>query len=339
VSDGRRWRQRPQGSNWGEFGDDDQVGRLNALTAERVRAAAAEVRAGLVFSLSLPLDYPGERTLTPHRFPPRIASIERKGRRYFNYSYAQENPTWRDVVSDDWVALSTQYSTQWDGLAHVGQLFDADGDGEAEAVYYNGYRAGVEVLAPEDRGASTHCALGIDRAAAKGIQARGVMVNLASRYGRERKLVGGAELKSILSDDGVRVEDGDIVCLYTGFADLVLEMNRSPDPDRLHTSCAVLDGTDPELLDWISSCGLVAIAADNYAVEAVPPRPDRPVGVLLPLHEHCLFKLGIHLGELWYLRDLATWLRANKRNRFLLTASPLRLPGAVGSPVTPIATV
>ena len=60
---------------------------------------------------------------------------------------------------------------------------------------------------------------------------------------------------------------------------------------------------------------------------------------ILPLHHPCRFKLGIPLGELWYLRDLAAWLHENGRNRFMLTAPPLRLPGAVGSPVTPIATV
>jgi hypothetical protein len=42
---------------------------------------------------------------------------------------------------------------------------------------------------------------------------------------------------------------------------------------------------------------------------------------------------------MWHLTPLADWLRANKRNRFLLTAPPLRLPGAVGSPATPVATV
>jgi hypothetical protein len=45
------------------------------------------------------------------------------------------------------------------------------------------------------------------------------------------------------------------------------------------------------------------------------------------------------LGELWLLTPLADWLRANRRYRFLLTAPPLRLPGAVGSPATPVATV
>jgi len=82
------------------------------------------------------------------------------------------------------------------------------------------------------------------------------------------------------------------------------------------------------------------LIADNYGVEAVPSLPgagDCHAG--LPLHEHCLFKLGCNLGELWYLHELATWLRAHKRSRFLLTAPPLRLPGAVGSPATPVATV
>jgi len=42
---------------------------------------------------------------------------------------------------------------------------------------------------------------------------------------------------------------------------------------------------------------------------------------------------------MWYLTELATWLRQHKKKRFLLTGPPLRLPGAVGSPATPIATV
>jgi kynurenine formamidase len=59
----------------------------------------------------------------------------------------------------------------------------------------------------------------------------------------------------------------------------------------------------------------------------------------MPLHEHCLFKHGVHLGEIWYLTELAQWLRQHHRNRFLLTAPPLRLPGAVGSPAAAVATV
>jgi kynurenine formamidase len=119
-----------------------------------------------------------------------------------------------------------------------------------------------------------------------------------------------------------------------------MDMGGDPDPDVLHTACSVLDGRDPQLLQWISDTNIVALCADNYAVEGHPAKPaNSECCAMLPLHEHCLFKLGIPLAELWYLTELAHWLRDNRRNRFLLTAPPLRLPGAVGSPVTPVATV
>ena len=81
------------------------------------------------------------------------------------------------------------------------------------------------------------------------------------------------------------------------------------------------------------------LVADNYGVETVPSKPGSGSHAMLPLHEHCLFKLGVNLGELWHLSPLAAWLRQNGRSRFFLTAPPLRLPGAVGSPATPVATV
>ena len=102
---------------------------------------------------------------------------------------------------------------------------------------------------------------------------------------------------------------------------------------------AVLDGSDPALLEWITSSGIAAICADNYAVENLDRELEPDCCSKLPLHLHCLFKLGLPLAELWYLKDLADWLHSRGRNRFLLTAPPLRLPGAIGSPVTPVATV
>ena len=107
----------------------------------------------------------------------------------------------------------------------------------------------------------------------------------------------------------------------------------------LETSCTGLDGNDARLQQWVSETRLVALISDNYAVEL----HDNPLApgqcAMLPLHQHCLFKTGVNLGEIWRLSELADWLRANNRSRFLLTAPPLRLPGAVGSPATPIATV
>ena len=59
----KRWNVRPDGSNWGNFGQGDEIGRLNLLTPERRLAAMAEVKEGVVFCLSLPLDLPGGNIL------------------------------------------------------------------------------------------------------------------------------------------------------------------------------------------------------------------------------------------------------------------------------------
>jgi kynurenine formamidase len=214
-------------------------------------------------------------------------------------------------------------------------------------VYYNGYRAQQDVKGPHemaqgccDGGHQSHAdALGIENMAVHGMQGRGVLVDLARHFGRERKLIGYEELAAVMAQDGVTVERGDFLVLRTGFAELVTEMGGNPDPQVLHHTCPVLNGRDQQLLEWITDSGIAAICADNYAVEAYPAPDVAGRKSILPLHHHCLFKLGIPLGELWYLRDLAAWLQENGRNRFMLTAPPLRLPGAVGSPVTPVATV
>ncbi|WP_407525463.1 cyclase family protein [Methylobacterium oryzisoli] len=339
-----RWRRRPEGSTWGDWGPEDEIGRLNLLTPEKVRQGVAEVREGLTFCLSLPLDYPGGNVLNPRRHPPRLTpTVRANGRPNMNFPVCEEVPDATDVISDDVAVLHLQYSTQWDGLCHVGSLFDADGDGAAEPVYYNGFRAGTDITGPSkpgDAGAPSRArALGIERLAERGMQGRGVMIDLRAHLGEARRAVGYDTLRGILDADGVVIEPGDMVCLHTGFADRLLGMDRAPDPETVHALGAGLDGRDARLLDWITDTGLCALIADNYAVEAYPAGPMRGCCATLPLHEHCLFKLGVNLGELWHLTPLATWLRAHGRSRFLLTAPPLRLPGAVGSPTTPIATV
>ncbi len=339
----QRWVNRPEGSTWGDFGADDQAGRINLLTPDKVRRAAEEIREGLNFCLSLPLDYPGGNILNPRRHPPELGPTFHGDDAFVNYPLENADPANNDVVSDDQARIWLQYSTQWDSLAHVGAWFDADGDGEPEKVYYNGYRAGEHVVGPNDpAGGGKHlgaAALGIDNFAVKPIQGRGVLIDLLGHFGRARKAVGFDDLQRVMETDGVAVEEGDILLLRTGFTEMVLEMNKRPDKDLLDRSCATLDGRDDRLLQWISDSGIAAIGADNYAVEEFPARPREGRRPALPIHEHCLFKLGLPLGELWYLKELAEWFKAEGRNRCFLTAPPLRLPRAVGSPATPIATV
>lgn len=345
----QRWKQRPPGSNWGDFGPDDQRGRMNWVTREKVLQGVAEVKEGRTFCLSLPLDYPGGNALNPRRNPPRQFATLRAGKQNFCYPFANDNPLHTDVVCDDVVLLTLQYSTQWDSFAHIGSRFDADGDGKAEMVFYNGFRAGEHIKpAAENPQAESWAkfegaradALGIENLAEHGAQGRGVMIDLHAHFGRSRHAVSYDDLMRILDADRIAIEQGDMVCLYTGFADVILELRKNPDPQLLHHTCSGLDGRDERLLQWITDSGLAVLIADNYAVEIIPSRPFKPIEhAAMPLHEHCLFKNGIHLGEIWYLTELARWLREHGRNRFLLTAPPLRLPGAVGSPATPVATV
>ncbi len=345
-----RWKQRPEGSTWGDFGESDQLGRLNLLTPEKVKQGVAEVIEGATFCLSLPLDCPGGNTLNPFRFPPVLHPTLRKGRDTVCYELRDDLPDVTDVYNDDAAVVFLQYSTQWDSLGHLGSLFDADESGALRPTFYNGFRGpenfstapgekSAPSVAPLSQQITRIDALHVANMAEQGVQGRGVLVDLEAHFGSERQWIGFDELSHVIKVDGIEIERGDILCLHTGFARTVLEAHGRPSAELFGRVGGVLDGRDRSLLDWISDSEIACIAADNYAVEGLPSKPGVGTHAYLPLHEHCLFKLGVHLGELWYLSELARWLHDHRRNRFLLTAPPLRLPGAVGSPVTPIATV
>lgn len=98
------------------------------------------------------------------------------------------------------------------------------------------------------------------------------MIDLEAHYGRARKLVGYQDLTQVLERDRVVIEQGDMVCLRTGFAQVLLEMDRSPDPTVVHNVCAGLDGRDDRLQQWVTDSG--ACRPDFHcAVEMVPARP------------------------------------------------------------------
>lgn len=335
-----KWVNRPEGSNWGDFGEDDQLGTLNHIGVEERLAAASEIREGLAFCLSLPLDLPGKLTLNPRRKPPRLAPTFLGDTPYINYPLSETDPLLKDVLSDDQVVLSTQYSTQWDSLAHVGALFDADGDGVAERCYYNGHRADEDVLGAGVEGEHGSYArrLSVCEMARTPVQGRGVLIDFVRYLGTGRTIVGRKLLEEVIAAQDVEIRKGDILLLRTGYAEALQDMQDDPDAERLDRTGAVLDGTDSDLHQWITDSRISAIAADNYAVEN-PHTDPHACCLRLPLHHHCLFKLGLPLAELWDLRALSGALEARGRTAVFLTAPPLFLPGAIGSPVTPVATI
>lgn len=337
----KRWKIRPENSNWGDFGEDDQIGRLNLITPEIRRQAASEVKEGIAFCLSIPLDLPGGNLLVSNRMPPSRSIAEKDGRPFVNFPFCCDNPQWNDIASDDAITIFTQYSTQWDALSHVGYEFDADGDGVAEVVYYNGYRGGKDIMGPSPDAEAGARHLGIENMAETCVQGRGVMVDLLARFGSDRKFVGYDDLMRVIEADGVNIEQGDMLCLHTGWTTAVVARKDTLDTQLLHESHVVLDGADEKLLRWIDDSQISALIADNFAVEGFQneSRDGSANFPALPLHRRCIVELGIHLGELWHLSELNNWLKVHGRSRFLLTAPPLRLPGSFGSPLTPVATV
>lgn len=336
----QKWTQRPPGSNWGDFGPDDQLGRLNHLTPENTLQAAQEIKVGKRFCLSLPLNVPATNATNPRRHPPEFRPIVRDGHVAFNLPFDTFAPGNTNVVSDEAATIWMQHSSQWDSFGHVGGLFDANGDGVDEPIQYNGHSI-LDAQGKARWGEVGAWNLGIEHMARHGFQGRGVMVNLKLHYGETSHAVGYDDLMRMLEADKVTVEQGDILCIYTGYADLLLAMGADVPGNLPKTHCSAFDGWDDRLLQWIDDSGVVALTCDNRAVEFEHDglKPGTTRGPGLPIHELCLFKLGIHLGEMWYFTELAEWLDANDRYRFFLTAPPLHLPGAVGSPANAIATV
>ena len=85
---------------------------------------------------------------------------------------------------------------------------------------------------------------------------------------------------------------------------------------------------------WMHAKQIAAVASDNYAVEVRPA--EIPV-FRSPFHACAIPNMGLTLGEIFYLEDLAADCAADGRYAFLLVAPPLPVTGGVGTPINPYA--
>jgi kynurenine formamidase len=291
--------------NWGVFGEDDEVGTLNFLCPGCRRRAAAEVLTGELLALSMPLDQPSP-SLVETRAP-----------------YRHEVATRRSGRDDALHNFYLQGSSQWDGLQHIRYR---------EFGYYNGLS---EADLDEGR-------LGIDRAARHGILTRGVLADVAgylASIGRPIEATARCAIDAELLDrtlawQGVVVESGDIVLVRTGWLGWYQGL---AERERIALAGRLRDGPDgiqaPGLdaragtAEWLWNHQVAAVAADNASLEVLRVRPDEGY-----LHRLLIPLLGMMLGELWQLDELATRCAERRSWTFLLSAAPMMLPGGVGSP-------
>jgi hypothetical protein len=98
-------------NNWGRWGREDEIGTLNLITDEAVRAAARTVRSGRRIPLALPLQQDGVQTgMIPGRVNPMHTMV------MLNYEMFGPGTV---ATSDDAVTMGLQAATHWDGLTHV----------------------------------------------------------------------------------------------------------------------------------------------------------------------------------------------------------------------------
>ncbi|MDQ1430825.1 MAG: hypothetical protein QOF40_1427 [Actinomycetota bacterium] len=285
----------PPGSSWGVWGDHDVFGTLNLLAPERVVAAASAIRTGRTYGLDLALTLPD---------PPLF------GRSRLRHEVTSETNGVHDDLYHGW---NTQSSSQWDGFRHMRHRDHGHYGGVPDAEH------------------------GVHHWAAHGIVGRAVLADVArwrAEAGRPLRQgdddpISADDLLACLAAQGSRVETGDVLLLRTGYLSWYRELDRAGrEAHAAAPRTPGLAGADVPRVLW--DLHISAIAADNPAVEAIPPSRPFLHPVLLPL-------LGLPLGELWDLDALADDCAAAGTYDAFLTSAPLNMPGGVASPPNAIA--
>ena len=241
---------------------------------------------------------------------------------------------------DDWLdSFYLQSTSQLDALRHIGH---------PEHGFYNG------LSAVDNNESSTR--LGIHAWAETGIAGRGVLLDVVRffaatgrEYDCEQTVVLDADiLDAIAAAQGVTWHGGDILLLRTGWAENYVAKspseraefntrNRSPGLAQRHAT-----------LRWLWDHEIAMVASDTPAVEADPVLesdfvvpgegpPERGVDHGGMLHRPMIALLGMAMGELWKLDDLAAGCARDGRYDVFLTCKPLNLVGGVGSPPNALA--
>jgi len=293
-------------SNWGRWGDDDELGTLNLIDDAAVRRGAACVRTGKRFSLALRLDQRGPQVGgIPGRINPLRTMIA------INSEFVGTPDGF--CTSDDVVTMGLQAATHWDGLAHVsysGQI-------------YNGYDASTITV----DGASK---CGIARVSS--LTSRGVLLDVAGALGVERLDPGYpirvADLDLALAQSGVDLVAGDVLLVRTGFMQLFKAR------DREGYAAGHQPGLTMETVEWFHARDVAAVATDTFVFEVWPCEDPQ---MLLPVHLLHLRDMGLTQGQNFDLEALAADCADDGVYEFLLEASPLPFTGGCGSPVNPVA--
>jgi kynurenine formamidase len=299
--------------NWGRWGPDDEIGTLNHITPAAIARASRLVTAGKVFALGIPLGRHGPQSGTRQRFNPIHAMFRDGGDQPKTPAEVEAMQGYGG--SDDWIVMPLQCATQWDSLAHIFY----------EGKMWNGYDATLVTSSGAARNS-------IDKTRNR-IVGRGVLLDVA-RFKGVRALEPGYaitvdDLEATAAAARVSVEPGDLLLIRTGHMSRYLDKN-----DWRHFDLDPFPGVSVHTARWMHAKQIAAVASDNYAVEV---RPSELPAFRNPFHVVAIPNMGLTLGEIFFLEELAADCVADGRYAFLLVAPPLPVTHAVGTPINPYA--
>jgi kynurenine formamidase len=300
LSAGPALAQECKPSKWGA---DDEAGAVNLVTPERVKAAAALIKEGKTHPLGIVVD-PNMPAFPPRGMMLQIVQPNQQGGRDLTQDFG-----WPVVYNDDIAQLWFGIGPQLDGLGHLGE----------DGAYYN-------CNTVEDISALTGLKkLGIHTVPP--MVGRGVLVDIARHRGVETlnagDAIGSDEIKAAAAAQGVTFREGDIILIHTGWTDAKL----ASDPTAWVSG---EPGLNNEAAVYLASLNPVAVGADTWGVEAVPPAPGDKV-----FYGHVTFlkENGIFILETMNTGPLA----AQGVNEFMFVLGQARVKGAVQMIINPIA--
>ena len=297
-------------SNWGRWGSDDQIGTLNNISPDDIVNAGKLIRRGKVFSLGLSLKEPIQSGLFGGRWNP-IHTMLATGTDAAAGNQDEPYPYLR--YADDAINMPCQASTQWDALCHI---FLND-------KMYNGYSAGLV----DAKGAKK---LGIEHTRDKMV-GRGVLLDIARWKGQDSLPDGygitNEDLDKCAAAQGVKIRKGDFVLVRTGHQERCLSRR-----DWSGYAGGDAPGMGFETCYWLREKDVAAICSDTWGCEV---RPNETKEANQPWHWVVIPALGITMGEIFYLKELAEDCARDRVYEFFFCAPPLHLPGGAGSPINP----
>lgn len=287
-----------------KWGAGDELGAGNTITPARVLAASKLIKRGQVRHLGIVVD----RT-TPAYAPRSLSLTIVQPNQAWNAPLPKNGLVYNDDIFTGWFGIGSQI----DGLAHIGH-----GDGHG-AEFYNCFQG-------KDISQTTGMTkLGIDKIPP--IAARGVLIDMATHLKVKHldagQAFGVAEVEAAAQQQRVSIKPGDVVLFHTGWTDAKLQS----DPQAWGSA---EPGLAPEVATWLASKGVLAVGADTWGVDVIPPLKE---GEPFPGHMTLLKDHGIYILEVMDTGPLAR----EHIHEFFFVLGPSRIRGAVQAIVDPIA--